>query len=1172
MSDSEAINKILRSVLQSRNGGVSINSLQSEYRSLCGQNIPLMKLGFSELEGFLRSIPSVVKLEYRMGELKCFAAACRETAHIAELVARQKSSKKSGHSQVVNCKMRFKPSNPLMFNLRPRSSLRQPSAGGASNWTSNRSPTCGGSRAFSASGDYRQLDKKLSYFTPVEQRQPAAQPAVGQYVRKENVFANCQQPKEKPLERTSRPNSSKSSLYDVGLMQSRITLLLKRYCSGLWMSKISELYSKMFNQSLHPQVLKDLEKWTHICMLEQTSCNNRADRLVFPPLLQKLSVVPRIVANNTPVTSPTNSEASTTQTSSRPSTPEEPTPSSKSPLAQPTFIFPPQPAAASSGKQLSSVTLRSPLHNPALAPQIPPRASRAAKECNTPPCPYILPLSKLTFSSTSDSAPSSTTSSVIVSVEVRQRIKELLTKYSQGFWAHALPELFIETYKTPFPENVLDHLPLLLDMCSVEYPIPHDKNRAILYISDMEATDGQQCSCPFPSGLEVPSPKITPALPRPSEQFPSVLVTEAKSNAVTIRYVGENYSNAQEAMEDAMWSFYSQGSTHHSLSNPLVGQLIAVRGEGGDELARAQVTEVMAPDKVKVYYVDYGFSVEMSGSNLLELHQDFLSLPFQATNVKLAGLETLSTHTLVQSSLDKLVVGKILLMETLEPCQQNEVPFVVLYDTSQDDDININSTCLKSLQDNTMNNPLTLNGTQQDVCVTKVSPDGIIYCQLPSRGTAKLKKLLEKTEAFFILQRTSESLVSRPFSGKFCLASYKGKWSRVEITNMYNNRVLEILFIDLGISATVEVTALREIPPPLLKDFTTIPPQAIKCRLADLKVPEGEWSPQAVQWMEVAVMSSEDCKMKITKLDEHKGALLVYMYLFVGVDSQELLKSINHELAQSEQWQKLTTQNNYTVTSSTYIMDTGLDALVEKLTLNSPVPSPFVKTSNQPCHEADSSLTNGTTKNVKQPLPLPPLLELPQPGQNMDVFVPVACHPRYFVLQPWQDLHKLTVLMGEMIFYYNQHKTTTPTHIQSGDFFAARIDKNWHRIQVKGILANGLVSVYELDYGKHEHVHSNLIRPLIEEFRQLPFQAVTAQLAGVKNNQWSEEASILFRNHVEKKALVAQVVSVHEGSEVKGKLKEPRLTVYLVDTTLEEKDLWIHTLMVDMDVELSSAA
>lgn len=66
------------------------------------------------------------------------------------------------------------------------------------------------------------------------------------------------------------------------------------------------------------------------------------------------------------------------------------------------------------------------------------------------------------------------------------------------------------------------------------------------------------------------------------------------------RYVGENYSNAQEAMEDAMRAFYSQGSTHHPLSNLVVGQLVAVRGEDGDELARAQVIKVITPNKVKV--------------------------------------------------------------------------------------------------------------------------------------------------------------------------------------------------------------------------------------------------------------------------------------------------------------------------------------------------------------------------------------------------------------------------------------------------------------------------------------------------------------------------------------------------------------------------------------------
>lgn len=63
---------------------------------------------------------------------------------------------------------------------------------------------------------------------------------------------------------------------------------------------------------------------------------------------------------------------------------------------------------------------------------------------------------------------------------------------------------------------------------------------------------------------------------------------------------------------------------------------------------------------------------------------------------------------------------------------------------------------------------------------------------------------------------------------------------------------------------------------------------------------------------------------------------------------------------------------------------------------------------------------------------------------------------------------------------------------------------------------------------------------------------------------------MLFRSHVEKKALVAQVESVRDVSELKGELWERRLTVYLVDTSLKE-DLWIHSIMADIG-DLSSAA
>lgn len=51
----------------------------------------------------------------------------------------------------------------------------------------------------------------------------------------------------------------------------------------------------------------------------------------------------------------------------------------------------------------------------------------------------------------------------------------------------------------------------------------------------------------------------------------------------------------------------------------------------------------------QVFYMDYGFSVETSRDTLLQLHRDFLSLPFQATNVSLAGAYIMGDRTKCQN-------------------------------------------------------------------------------------------------------------------------------------------------------------------------------------------------------------------------------------------------------------------------------------------------------------------------------------------------------------------------------------------------------------------------------------------------------------------------------------------------------------------------------------------
>ncbi|XP_018615260.2 tudor domain-containing protein 7B isoform X1 [Scleropages formosus] len=1089
MTDPELVKKMLRAVLQASKSGVSLSRLQAEYKSLTGEFIPHKQLGHSSLDGFLSTIPSVVKMERsRSGEVICFAVVCKETAHVAQLVARQRTNKKAGRPQLVNCQMRVKPAAPFMLNAKPRTSLRQPDRMGCTG-RGMMHPSTGGRPA--GHGDFRHPEGKVivpqNKATSVPSRKPpitceksdkkVTLPSRFQKEVQAHLSRNPQQigapANLNEIAPPVKPRPPQSSSYNQQLVQNRLQEILSKYTNGFWVSKLPHMYRELYKQDFPTEALRDLELWSHICIVEKTCSSNPSELLLYP------------------------SEELSTAKSSPASTPS-------------------------------------------------PRQSPLTRKLSGPTRPTVV-----------SPAPSPPSSPAGLSPDVQAKLEELLAKYNSGLWAHALPKLFQDTYKTKFPQRVLDDLSLLEDVCTIDYPMPDNPKKAILYARSAEDKNRnrvEQRKPPSPTPGEPGRPLHMPGMATllvPKEEYPSVLVVEAAStNSVVIRYIGEGYSQAQETLEDQMREFYRQDNTKKVLTSPVVGQLAAVKAEEEEEILRAQVWEVTA-DKVKVYYVDHGFSEVIGIGKLLELHDKFFKLPFQAARCKLAGLEPFSQDPAVLKKFEIMACGKILLAEIVE---REETPLVVLYDTSQDDDVNINATCMKALQDKSLESPLQVNSSHRNASVTNVCSDGTIYCQLPSRGLSKLAEVLEKTEAYFHSQVTSEFLVSKPFCGKICLARYKGRWSRVEITNLHGSRVLDIHFVDLGIPASVEVIELREVPSPFLRELVAIPPQAVKCCLADLPVKVGSWTPDAVLRLRDAVLGSTECSVKIAKVDESKR--LVYVYLYTSKEVQDVEHSVNRQIADTDLWKH---QKDVFLTSRSPGKrpgSAGSSAGSSTEGKSSPLPE------SPPPEQGD--LRQGSPAS---PFQLPPLLELPPVGQNMDVYVTVACHPGHFVLQPWRDQYKLVVLMGEMILFYNKMEER-PFRVEKNQICAAKVDNNWHRVLVKGVLASGLASVYELDYGKHELVSCAKLQPLIEEFQQLPFQAVTAQLAGVKPRQWSEEASIVFRNHVEKKPLVAQIEAVHEAPQP----WDRKIAVYLVDTSEEERDMWIHDIMSEFAKELTKAA
>lgn len=145
--------------------------------------------------------------------------------------------------------------------------------------------------------------------------------------------------------------------------------------------------------------------------------------------------------------------------------------------------------------------------------------------------------------------------------DVKEKVAELLGKYSSGLWASALPKAFEDMYKVKFPEDALKNLASLSDVCTINY-ISGNTQKAILYAklplpADKILKDEGQAQGDFDikSMIEQEYLQIeknmaesaddfveditVPPLIIPTEASPSVLVVElSNTNDVVIRQVG----------------------------------------------------------------------------------------------------------------------------------------------------------------------------------------------------------------------------------------------------------------------------------------------------------------------------------------------------------------------------------------------------------------------------------------------------------------------------------------------------------------------------------------------------------------------------------------------------------------------------------------------------------
>lgn len=170
---------------------------------------------------------------------------------------------------------------------------------------------------------------------------------------------------------------------------------------------------------------------------------------------------------------------------------------------------------------------------------------------------------------------------------------------------------------------------------------------------------------------------------------------------------------------------------------------------------------------------------------------------------------------------------------------------------------------------------------------------------------------------------------------------------------------------------------------------------------------------------------------------------LAYVYLYPSKNFHDPSHSLNRQLANSDLWKH---QDDVFLSSQGSLKSITRTTSSDKAPTTTSTPSTgtsspsTISTGKTPHSPKWLAPHLGSCSSLSGSLTLPPALKLPQIGQNIDIYVSVACHPGHFVLQSWQDMYKLVVLMEEMILYYNK-TDEKPLTVEKNQVYAAKVEK-----------------------------------------------------------------------------------------------------------------------------------
>ncbi|XP_075215820.1 tudor domain-containing protein 7-like isoform X2 [Lycorma delicatula] len=728
--------------------------------------------------------------------------------------------------------------------------------------------------------------------------------------------------------------------------------------------------------------------------------------------------------------------------------------------------------------------------------------------------------------------------------EIRSRLYKLVENHRNGLWADCIFDLYTNKFNELLPADWLKKAATypnihLNTVCGGGKVIVTPNTEPSLEETRTHKVSFQEIVKPAEDRESIIHTQVVP-----EDNLWDVYVTYVDAGGeVWVRIIGPDYSEKYGNMSAEMELFY--GSTKNELkniqsspNNLRVNEYYAAQlfdeYSSGDCWHRVCVQEInWESQTADCWLIDNGDSDMLTFKQIYPLMEEFTYIRRQAVLCSLAGLEDYAVDEAMLNLMFNTLVGQVLVAKVIERNETINEYSLILFDTTGEDDINLNQELISRLDIETSKPELPEEQGVKEVYVSHIADGGQLYIQIQSDVFTHLQNLIADLTLETIEKHCFKSF--KHLKGdKIYLAKFNKdeNWYRAAITRIpsASEKQVEVMFVDYGNIESVDIHQICDLEA-ISEVLSRIPKQALPIMLHAVEI-----GPKECSKLKEMISESDPVVLKvITSGDIPKVEIFKRT---TEPEGEGALISINNTIALQRELNR-SFQRRHSIRRSKSCS------------------KPITSSVSRPLSPAHS---NGDTvhRNLSPPA-------IPDIGADyFDIFVTMAANPSNFIVQPLENINSLKQLLANMKSYYSyddMDNVVGADNLVEGGLYAALFENNeWYRVTLSSGLSQD-VTVHSCDFGEYTSVSPDKLRYLAPQFTELPYQAIKAKLTGIvpAHRDWTVDDCLRFQDLVVEKQLVSIVME--KGPDLLNP-SESVLGLQIIDTTTDE-DIIIANLLVE---------